>query len=373
MGKLDLTTLEIGAAERMTLERYGFDAARFAALRTELAAGAFPAARNAERDPVFPPSESDLTMLAAPDSAAARALAAQGLAAIERGEVAVVILNGGMATRFGGLVKGVVEVFAGKSFLALRLQDVANARGRVPVFLMNSFATDQGTRDHLAAQRYFGLPSDQAHVFTQRISIRLTPEGELFRDANGRVSLYAPGHGDLFECLAAAEGFQRFVAGGGKHLLVSNVDNIGASLSPLVLGTHIASGKPVTVEVAARTPGDTGGAPARVRNRVEVLEGFRFPPEFDFERLQVFNTNTMVLDVDAVRPDYTFSWFRADKKVEGRPAVQFERLMGQVTAFRDAGYLVVPREGADSRFLPIKTPDDLVRLRPVLQARCGYA
>jgi hypothetical protein len=35
--------------------------------------------------------------------------------------------------------------------------------------------------------------------------------------------------------------------------------------------------------------------------------------------------------------------------------------------------LVIPREGPDSRFLPIKTPDDLVRLRPVLQARSGYA
>ncbi|MEM7678978.1 MAG: UTP--glucose-1-phosphate uridylyltransferase, partial [Myxococcota bacterium] len=35
----------------------------------------------------------------------------EGESALKRGEVAVVVLNGGMATRFGGVVKGVVEVF----------------------------------------------------------------------------------------------------------------------------------------------------------------------------------------------------------------------------------------------------------------------
>ena len=38
-----------------------------------------------------------------------------GSAAIERGEVAVAVLNGGMATRFGGVVKGTVPALGGRA------------------------------------------------------------------------------------------------------------------------------------------------------------------------------------------------------------------------------------------------------------------
>ncbi len=371
MTELDLDRLEVGPVARRLLEQYGFAAEPFAALRAELAAGSFPPSRNAVRGPVEPPRDRDLTPLPPPGSPLARELESVGRAAVERGEVAAVILNGGMATRFGGVVKGVVEVLDGMSFLGLKLEDVGRAGGRVPVLLMCSFATEADTRAHLERHRWFELGPERVHVFSQHISIRLTPEGEVFREA-GAASLYAPGHGDLFECLAASEGFRRFVAGGGKYVLVSNVDNLGATLSPLVLGAHLRGGRPVTVEVAARAPGDKGGAPARLGGRVEVLEGFRFPPDFDIERIPVFNTNTMVIDAAAVRSDYRLTWFRADKTVEGRPAVQYERLMGEVTAFQDATYLVVPREGPDGRFLPVKTPEDLVSLRPMLARRTGH-
>jgi hypothetical protein len=102
---------------------------------------------------------------------------------------------------------------------------------------------------------------------------------------------------------------------------------------------------------------------------VEVLEGFRFPKDFDIARIPVFNTNTMIVDVTAVRADYPLTWFRADKIVDGRPAVQFERLMGEITSFCDATYLTVPRDGPEGRFMPIKTPADLEALRPELRAR----
>ncbi len=372
MSELDLDRLGVGPVARRLLEQYGFPAEAFERLRAELAAGAFPMSRNAVRGPVEPPREADLVPLPAADSPLARELEAMGRAAIERGEVAAVILNGGMATRFGGVVTGVVEVLEGMSFLGLKLEDVARAGGRVPVLLMCSFATEADTRAHLERHHRFGLAAERVHLFSQHVSLRLTPGGEIFREPGGQASLYAPGHGDLLECLAASEGFRRFVASGGKHVLVSNVDNLGATLSPRVIGAHLRGGKPVTVEVAARARGDKGGAPARLGGRVEVLEGFRFPEGFDIERIPVFNTNTMVMDAAAVRSDYPLTWFRADKTVDGRPAVQFERLMGEVTAFRDATYLVVPREGPEGRFLPVKTPEDLVSLRPMLARRTGH-
>jgi UTP--glucose-1-phosphate uridylyltransferase len=369
MSEFDLGALGVGEEERQLLHRFGFAAETFMHLRQKLRGGAFPISRNIVTKPVTPPRPEDLAYLPAAHSREALELEARGRTAIARGELGLVILNGGMATRFGGAVKGVVEVFDGRSFLELKLEDAARAAGQVPVFLMCSFATEADTRAYLKSTDAGG---DRVHTFTQGISIRLTPDAEIFRDAQGRVSLYAPGHGDLFESLAHDPGLRRFVAAGGKHLLVSNVDNLGATLSPRIVGAHLHGGRAVTVEVAERAATDVGGAPARVGGHLEVLEGFRFPPDFDIARLPVFNTNTLLVDIAAVRPDYELSWFRADKTVDGRPAVQFERLMGEVTAFVDAIYLVVPRDGPEGRFLPVKTPADLERLRPALRARTGH-
>ncbi|MCK5690837.1 UTP--glucose-1-phosphate uridylyltransferase, partial [Myxococcota bacterium] len=154
---------------------------------------------------------------------------------------------------------------------------------------------------------------------------------------------------------------------GGKYLLVSNVDNLAATLSPIVIGAHIDAGQKITFEMAPRAEGDKGGAPARLNDHLEIVEGFRFPADFDIAQIPVFNTNTMIINLEATTTDYPLTWYRADKKSEGKDVVQFERLMGEVTAFVDSAFLEVPREGADGRFLPVKTPDDLKILEPVIR------
>jgi UTP--glucose-1-phosphate uridylyltransferase len=251
--------------------------------------------------------------------------------------------------------------------LDLKLKNVVDLQAPVTVFLMNSFATDNDTRAHLNAHDYCGVPSERLHLLAHHVSLRLTPEGKPYRDANGRLSLFAPGHGDIFDVLANSNGFRRFIASGGKYILVSNVDNLAATLTPKVVGMHILGKKPLTVEVTAKQPGDAGGAPARVDGKLQIVEGFRFPKEFSQEQIPVFNCNTFIINAAQVRADYPLNWFRADKKVEGNPVVQFERLMGEATAFEEAQYLEVPREGREGRFLPVKTPDDLAGVRDAVR------
>ncbi|HET6344907.1 MAG TPA: UTP--glucose-1-phosphate uridylyltransferase [Myxococcota bacterium] len=356
----------LSAQELDRLHAYSFDAAAFATLRADLAAGRFPPERNQVNESISPPRPGDILPWPTPGTAEARACQQEGEAALSAGHVAVAILNGGMATRFGGRVKGVVEVVGGHSFLALKLRDVNRVSAKAPVFLMNSFATDHDTRAHLDGHDHFGL-ADRIHFVTQGISLRLTPKGDLFRDAQGQVSFYAPGHGDLLAALARSEAFGRFVDGGGKYITISNVDNLAATLSPMVIGAHIRGRRSLTVEVAPRQKGDAGGAPVRRGDKLEVLEGFRFPKGFDADSLPVFNTNTFVLGVEAVRADYPLTWFRADKEVGGAKVVQFERLVGEVTSFAPATYLQVPRQGPAARFLPVKTPDDVLRVQPLVQ------
>jgi UTP--glucose-1-phosphate uridylyltransferase len=318
------------------LERYGFDEPLFEELRARVASGELSQEANLVRGELEPLRDDELTHLpdeAEPDFAG----------------VAIAVLNGGMATRFGGTVKGLVEAVDGVSFLDWKLRDAEQAG--VPGVLMNSFATDEETRAHLGGR-------ENLIVFSQTVSLRLEPDGSVFPGP----SPYSPGHGDFAVCVPVDE----LRAAGIGTLMLSNVDNLGARVDPRVLAAHRAADNPLTIEVAP-AEGDPGGAPVRVDGRPQIVEGFRFPPGFDQHALPVFNTNSLVVEVDALTPRHPLTWFYVEKEVEGRTAVQLERLVNELSAFLPTTYLLVPRHGPRSRFVPVKTPEDLERTRPHLR------
>jgi UTP--glucose-1-phosphate uridylyltransferase len=318
------------------LTRYGFDEERFETLRLRVANGELSPASNVVRGEIEPLRMEELTPL--PEDAEA-----------ELDGVAVAILNGGMATRFGGVVKGLVEAVDGASFLEWKLRDAG--RAGLPVVLMNSFATDEATRASVGDR-------DEVVCFTQSVLLRLNPDGTLFPGP----SPYSPGHGDFAELVPLGE----LRARGIRTVMLSNVDNLGARVDPRVLAAHRRAGNPLTVEVAPAA-GEVGGAPARVDGRPMVVEGFRFPRDFDTRSLPVFNTNSLVIDVEVLERRYPLTWLYVEKEVDGRPAVQLERLVNELSAFLPTTYLLVPREGPRSRFVPVKTPEDLERARPLLR------
>jgi hypothetical protein len=63
-----------------------------------------------------------------------------------------------------------------------------------------------------------------------------------------------------------------------------------------------------------------------------------------------------------------WTWFRVEKEVDGRTAIQRERLLGELTSHLATRFLEVPRSGPGSRFLPVKDFDELDARRPQLQA-----
>ncbi|HSF60973.1 MAG TPA: UTP--glucose-1-phosphate uridylyltransferase [Gaiellaceae bacterium] len=362
--------IEVNRDTAVVLERFGFDEVLFERLRARVAAGQLSTATNLVRGSIEAPHPDEVTPLPAPGDAGYDEVRGAGLDALRRGEVAQVVLAGGMATRFGGVVKAVLPAVDGRSFLEAKLLQTTTLERAlgvaVPIALMTSFATDEAIREHVR-RRDLGSP----FVFNQFVSLRLDSSGELFRDAAGRASLYAPGHGDLFQALRRSGTLATLRDRGVRLVTVSNVDNLGARVDPAVVGAHLLAGRPLTCEVA-RKEGDLGGAPVRVDGKLQLVEGPRFPPSFDQSLVPVFNTNTALFDLDALDEEYDLTWLYVLKDVEGRNAVQLERLYHEVSAFVPTQYLEVPRRGPRGRFLPIKTPDDLARaqddLRELLSA-----
>ncbi|MDB4991175.1 MAG: UTP--glucose-phosphate uridylyltransferase, partial [Myxococcaceae bacterium] len=351
--------LSLIAETASLLERYGFDQKTFERLRQRLLsatlAGQAIDADNRLRSTVEAPRAGDVVALAALGSPERAALTQRGEQAIRDGKIAAVVLAGGMATRFGGVVKAAVEVTRGKTFLDLKLADIrraaARAEGSVPTYLMTSFATDHEVSRMARAATTAQAPVD---TFAQFVSLRLDPSGALFRDSKGDVSPYAPGHGDLPFALRKSGVLARLRASGVEQIYVSNVDNLAATLDPAIIGAHLAGGKPITVEVADKAKGDKGGAPARVDGTLQIVEGFRFPTGFDQDSIPVFNTNTLIFDLAAIDQDFDLSWFTVTKEVDGKKAIQFERLVHELTAFLPTQMLGVAREGDDGRFMPVK-------------------
>ena len=359
--------LEFDSDTRALLDRFGFDQAEFLALRQSFLSGKLGVDSNRIRGKVEPPRLEDVKRLPALDSPERKRLAALGVQAMRRGEVGCVVLAGGMATRFGGVVKAAVPALSGRTFLSLKLGGVRltaeQLESRVPVFVMTSFATDAEIRRMLPELESASVP---VSAFAQFISLRLRLDGELFRDGNA-VSPYAPGHGDLSFALRRSGVLGRFLAQGGRLLYMSNVDNLAATLDPAVIGAHIDSGCAITAEVVSKDSGDAGGAPARVDGTLQIVESFRFPTDFSEDQIPVFNVNSFVLDAHAIDREFPLSWFAVRKKVAGQEAIQFEHLVGELTAFASTQCLHVDRDGADGRFQPVKDPEELARRAPQIE------
>jgi hypothetical protein len=162
-----------------------------------------------------------------------------------------------------------------------------------------------------------------------------------------------------------------------KHLMLHNIDTLGADVDPAVLGAHLARGSCVSFEVISRRLEDRGGGLARVNGQPRLLEGLAMPREEDEFALSFYNSNTTWIDIDQLLAQFGLS--RADladadkvtdavrtlaarmptyvtlKDVKKRwghgqedvfPVAQFEKLWGDMTALPGVAtsFLVVDRK-----------------------------
>lgn len=341
----------------------------FESLAQRYRQGELTAASNRFASGVEPPGPGDISRLPERGTPEHAELVRLGREALERGELGAVILAGGMATRFNyDRPKGCFPIFENQSFLELKVRWIRAVAPQMPIYVMTSFATDDEVQRHFTEHGHFGCPADQVEFFTQYRFPRLRPDGSLYRSADGSEDYAAPGHGDFPQAIAACGLLDSFLAQGGRYLLFSNVDNLGASVDLAIVGWHIRSGHQMTVEVAAKAPGDKGGAPARVNGKLQLVEGFAFPEGFDQDQIPVFNTATYVFSAEALKTPCELPWYVVDKKVEGEAVIQFEHLAGDLSTTLRTGFLEVDR---DERFIPVKSQADVPEAQAKIRRKLG--
>lgn len=337
-----------------------------ARLAERFRSGALSLAGNTLSGTVAPPGPGDVRPLPPQGSPERAALHAKGLEAMKAGRVGVAILAGGMATRFKyDRPKGLFPVHEGRSFLDLKLSAVRALGHPVPVYLMTSPATHEAIAEHLDEWRHFGLAPDQVRLFCQGMLPRLEVDGRPFLDEAGQPDLAAAGHGDFAYDLKDSGCLDYFLGLGGEVLLFSNVDNLGATPDPAIVGLHLEGGAEMTIEAAAKAPGDKGGAPALVDGRLRLVEGFAFPKGFDQDRIPVFNTASYAFQAQALTRDFELPWYVVEKQVDGRSAIQFEHLAGDLSAVLSCQVVEVPRA---ERFWPVKDQGEVPAVQAWLRA-----
>ncbi|MCL3777498.1 MULTISPECIES: UTP--glucose-1-phosphate uridylyltransferase [unclassified Actinomyces] len=295
-------------------------------------------------------------------------------------------LNGGLGTSMGmDQAKSLLPVRDGKTFLDLLVYQVMAARARygveLPLIFMNSFRTRQDTLDALAQHpgiEVEGLPLD--FLQNREPKLRADDLTPVTWEADPSLEWCPPGHGDIYTALVASGVLDALLERGFRYAMTSNSDNLGAAPSARIAGWFAASGAPYAPEMCRRTPADVKGGHLAVRKsdgRIILRDTAQTPPEqmgyfTDQFRHPFFHTNNLWFDLQVLRDTLVerqgilgLPLIRNEKTVDpsdasSTPVIQMETAMGAaVEAFEGATAVEVPR----SRFLPVKTTNDLLLVR----------
>lgn len=409
------------------LSRYGFDTEVHQQIKSDLKSGRIGLSQN--RLPVNIKIEDvrpeEIAQFTDRDEKSREA----GMKELRDGKLAIVTLAGGAGSRWthgAGVVKAIHPFvrYSGKhrSFLELHLSKNRSTAGlcdrEIPHVITSSFLTHKAIREYLQHETNFGHPGPLYLSEGRSIGLRLIPterelrylwevlpqqildeqeqkvleslrsaligwaremgEGEDYRDNLPHQCVHPVGHWYEIPNMMLNGTMDQLLTNHPsiEHLLVHNVDTLGANADPAVFGRHLESGSVITTEVITRRLNDRGGGLARVDGRVRIVEGLALPDEkIEFE-LSYYNTNSFWINIDKLLDVFglardelgdpekirtavrmmsrrmpTYITIKDVKKRWGKgqedifPVIQFEKLWGDMTALPDleCSFLEVPR------------------------------
>jgi predicted dehydrogenase/MoaA/NifB/PqqE/SkfB family radical SAM enzyme/UDP-N-acetylglucosamine pyrophosphorylase len=211
------------------------------------------------------------------------------------------------------------------SFLELALSNNLYSRitygTKIEQFIMTSFINNDLIRNELKKKKYYGLPPEEVHIFTQGIIHAIVPttesikenyedkvlsgeidrhtydeileyvrknQGEIFEVKGDKLASYTtPGHMDILLWLIRSGLWLIFFKNDIKYLFIKNIDNAAATIDDdyfLMLGILEESNNNVLLEITKRPTGQTGGSIVKVDGILQsipdsVVKKFGINPE----------------------------------------------------------------------------------------------
>jgi len=292
-----------------------------------------------------------------------------------RSRTVMIVLNGGLGTSMG--LTGPKSLLAARnrqSFLEMIIRQAEKKSIRLA--LMNSFNTHAAT---LAALKAIA-PNPFPCLFVQNRFPKILQYGlgPACWPKNPDLEWNPPGHGDIYTALVSSGVLQQLLSEGIQYALITNSDNLGATLDDALLGYFSEKRLPFMMEVSQRQPVDFKGGHLAVHNngRLILREVAQCPEdELDSSRdivtYQYFNTNNIWVNLTflneliqsqgAIILPMILNPKTIDPRDESSPPVyQIESAMGSaIFMFEGAAAVKVPRK----RFFPVKKCNELLALR----------
>lgn len=305
-------------------------------------------------------------------------------------KTAMLKLNGGLGTSMGLQgPKSLLPVRRHKArqmnFLDIILGQVTTVRQqqgvKLPLTFMNSYRTSKDSITRIRRNRNFHQDEIPLEILQNREpKIEMSTGLPVSYPSNPDLEWCPPGHGDVFTALWESGLLDILQAEGMEYLFISNSDNLGARPSSTVSGAFAQSGATFMVEVARKTDADRKGGQI-VRNKktgcLMLREMTQVHPDDKDQATDVkvhpyFNTNNIWVRISALKKMLKkhkgvlpLPVIRNMKTVDPtdsstKSVIQLETAMGAaISLFEDAVCVEVSR----SRFLPVKTTNDLLILR----------
>ncbi|MCQ2591913.1 MAG: UDPGP type 1 family protein [Treponema sp.] len=170
-----------------------------------------------------------------------------GIKAIQKGEVAAVLLAGGMGTRLGfDLPKGCFNVGTSRELyifecLVNNLLDVVKLAGTyIPFYIMTSEKNDNATRSFFEEHNYFGYDKNYIKFFVQDMACAVDYKGKLLLEEKGRLATSPNGNGGWFTSMVKAGLDKDLHQRNVKWINIFAVDNVLQRIAdPVFVGATI--------------------------------------------------------------------------------------------------------------------------------------
>ena len=365
------------------LERYGFDRVQHEQVRADLKSGRIGLAQN--RLPVSTQIQdvAEGDVFDATRELPKKYLEA-GMAALAAGEAAVVTLAAGAGSRwtqgagtvkalhpfckFGGRHRTFLEVHLAKSRRISRLGGVP-----LPHVITTSYISHQPTEEFLAREKFYGYSGPLVLSEGRTVGLRLIPmerdlrfsweempqqmldeqqqkvrdslrhaligwarqagEAGDYTDNVPLQCLHPVGHWFEIPNLLRNGTLARLLEQRPnlKHLMLHNIDTVGADVDPAMLGLHILLGGGLSFEVITRRIEDRGGGLARVNGQPRIVEGLAMPREEEEFALSYYNSMTSWINLDKLLA--VFQLTRADLADAGKVADAVRALAAKMPTY----------------------------------------